>query len=349
VCAGAAAASADDELISFSASRPAAAAAAKRKQKKLSSESKQKAKKKKNSKKKTSGTKRKRGDDESDSDDNGHTERDNDEIEVEFLGNDPSPNDYHTVKMLLRNYIPFHDFGLNEFAELICNQVSVGTMVKGEGTDEPLGFSTALSLQRHKDQACVQQLQEDMLCIAPNAETRQQLADVLGDEKNPVGLIVQERLINLPYDLVPKLHQALCDDLKWAVANETSDELKASFQFSRFVLLTRCFDGTGLGVHANQTKPSKKRKKHKRAKVDEGSLFRKYEEAEYFKVASLSFAFDASSARLPTDAVSSFDDNKSKETAKQTTSSHTASLPQSCVVMVLDAAQLAVAANNIVC
>lgn len=37
-----------------------------------------------------------------------------------------------------------------------------------------------------------------------------------------VGLLVSERMINCPMQAVPKLHEALVEDIAWAVENEVS-------------------------------------------------------------------------------------------------------------------------------
>lgn len=96
-------------------------------------------------------------------------------IDVEFGIYDPRPVDYLTLKMLLKDYVPVvaatkkskkaaaaaaadeeetdfaavkpaDDFALHEMCDAIVDQVAVGSMVKGEGTEEPLGFYTALNL-----------------------------------------------------------------------------------------------------------------------------------------------------------------------------------------------------------
>lgn len=40
--------------------------------------------------------------------------------------------------------------------------------------------------------------------------------------KGKVGLLVNERMINCPMQAVPKLHEALAEDIAWAVENEVS-------------------------------------------------------------------------------------------------------------------------------
>ncbi|CAM9193142.1 unnamed protein product [Sphacelaria rigidula] len=55
-----------------------------------------------------------------------------------------------------------------------------------------------------------------------------------------VGLLLSERMINCPMQAVPKLHEALLDDIAWAVQNEISEEHKDKFRFDSFVVVAPC-------------------------------------------------------------------------------------------------------------
>lgn len=82
----------------------------------------------------------------------------------------------------------------------------------------------------------MRQVREFLLSKAPAGEIRDEMQALFdnvkrwpkaGEEENPksteglnVGLIVSERIVNLPPELAPDLHQALQDDLAWALENE---------------------------------------------------------------------------------------------------------------------------------
>lgn len=53
--------------------------------------------------------------------------------------------------------------------------------------------------------------------------TAEKLEAVLGGKKGRVGLLVSERLINVPLDLAPPLYQGLFDEINWALEDEVSD------------------------------------------------------------------------------------------------------------------------------
>jgi hypothetical protein len=71
-------------------------------------------------------------------------------IDVEFGLWDPRDIDFFTLKLLLKHFIPDLSFPLSDLCDVIVKQVQVGAMIKGDGTDEPLGFISLLSIQQHK-------------------------------------------------------------------------------------------------------------------------------------------------------------------------------------------------------
>ena len=54
---------------------------------------------------------------------------------------------------------------------------------------------------------------------------------------NKTGLILSERLVNVPQDVGGPLVKQLFDEIKWAV----KDEKKKEFDFDQYILVSRCF------------------------------------------------------------------------------------------------------------
>ena len=42
----------------------------------------------------------------------------------------------------------------------------------------------------------------------------------MGEQANDVGLLVSQRVVNLPPQLLPPLHDALFDEVSWATEDE---------------------------------------------------------------------------------------------------------------------------------
>ena len=74
-------------------------------------------------------------------------------------------------------------------------------MAKGDGTDEPLGFITCINLHKHAKSPAVKKVKKFLLSKAP-AKEKQHLARLLEDRTKQVGLIISDRMINFPVELV---------------------------------------------------------------------------------------------------------------------------------------------------
>jgi len=202
-------------------------------------------------------------------------QRDRSDIDVDFEFYDMKESDFHSVKTLLQSFIeiPGKDFLSSDFANLISQQVAVGTTVKTEGCEEePIGFITILSLQFHQALPVIKQIKDFVLSHCPQ-EHKVQMESLWSTKGPPLGLLVQARMVNLPFQLVSPLHNAVLEDLDWAVKNDESSDLRASFQFQNFLLIAKAYPATG----------KKKGRTPQR--------FRYVEEEFYLKEASLSFRF----------------------------------------------------------
>lgn len=73
-------------------------------------------------------------------------------INIEFRLCDMLPIDFHTIKAMILVHLfddkKFSDkYPFSDLADAISEQYAVGTTIKAEGTEEPLGFLTCLPLQ----------------------------------------------------------------------------------------------------------------------------------------------------------------------------------------------------------
>lgn len=200
---------------------------------------------------------------------------DNSDVDVDFEFFDMRESDFHSVKNLLQNYIeiPGKDFLSSDFANLISGQAAVGTTVKTEGCEEePIAFATLISLQFHSALPVVQQIKHFVLSHCPS-ESKAQMEGYWNPKGPPLGLLVQARMVNLPFQLVSPLHNAVLEDLDWAVKNDDSATSRASFQFQNFLLIAKAYPATGK----------------KKGRIPQ--RFRYIEEEYYLKEAILSYRF----------------------------------------------------------
>lgn len=114
-----------------------------------------------------------------------------------------------------------------------------GTVLKSGGKEEPaLAFLSCLVLQRHPRSRSLESVQGALLAQCPSAHRARLQAAMLGAA--PCALLVNERLVNMPAELLAPLHTALHDDLDWATRHAATAEVRAFFQIEHCVAIVRC-------------------------------------------------------------------------------------------------------------
>jgi protein BCP1 len=162
-------------------------------------------------------------------------------VQADFAFFDPKPSDFHGVRLLLKTYLDSKPWDLTGFVDLILAQTTVGTVVKladeeeeeeGQGTggektsadgnddDDLFGLISVLNLGRYAEHRCIKDLKEYLLAVCSDKDTKRQLKSLLEEKASSVGLLVCRRFVNFPYELVPKLYDALFDEVSWATEDE---------------------------------------------------------------------------------------------------------------------------------
>lgn len=205
-------------------------------------------------------------------------------ISVEFIFSDPRESHFHSVKQFLLAYLPpSQPLDVSGLANAIVGQVTAGTMVCAEGEDDVYGFITALNIKTFAHETSIQQIVQYLTKKCPSADLPK-LQQILSTKT--VGLLINERMVNLPYQLVPALHSALHQDIEWAIDNEDTDELRHSFRMEYFLILATCTE------EKNRNSISKKGKKVKTVYEQSVKFFHNFEDEFFEQEAELVFAFD---------------------------------------------------------
>jgi len=159
-------------------------------------------------------------------------------VDVDFEFFDPNPKvDYIALKRLLQQL--FHAdaalFQLHELADLVLSQPLIGTTIKTDGIEsDPLAFLTVLNLHVHKviilwtcgslltelvqDHPSVRALVHYLLeKVSPDAAFTSTLQSLLRNEGSHVGLVIGERVYNMPPQVMPPMYRMLQDEISWAV------------------------------------------------------------------------------------------------------------------------------------
>jgi len=154
--------------------------------------------------------KRKDTEDDSDSDDNKSI------INIDFDFFDFTPTDFKALKHMFAQLFQADAelLHIHDLAELVLTPPMFGTTVKTDTMEsDPYAFLTVLNLTQHKDHVAVKALVEYALAkSAPNQPFRTALQSILATKT--VGLILSERLINMPVQIVPPMYRIFSEEIQ---------------------------------------------------------------------------------------------------------------------------------------
>ena len=71
----------------------------------------------------------------------------------------------------------------------------------------------------------------------------------------PVGLVLTERLINMPSEVVPPMYSMLQEEITWAI------EDKEPYNFSHYLILSKNYEEVESKLDTEETRPQKKKKR----------------------------------------------------------------------------------------
>ncbi|KAF2316810.1 hypothetical protein GH714_042151 [Hevea brasiliensis] len=217
-------------------------------------------------------------------------------IQADFVFFDPIPDDFHGVKMLLQNYLDDKLWDLSGFVDLILGQTTVGTVVKIEDDEDDGLFSvvTVLNLGRYKDHKCIMEIKEFLFKVCLDRNVIDDLRLLWAEQAHDVGILVSQRVANLPLQLLPPLY-ALFDEVLWATEDEPTEELRKAFCFKSYLIVSKIYK------HKNAD-----HKKGKSSHNEELIIYIKPEDEIFHKLCLWSFYFPLHSEHVTTHEVRNY-------------------------------------------
>ncbi|KAJ6814045.1 protein BCCIP-like protein [Iris pallida] len=220
-------------------------------------------------------------------------------VQADFGFFDPKPGDFGGVKLLLQNYLDDRAWDLSGFVDLILEQMTVGTVVKSDGYDDDdeeekdedegvYAVVSALNFGRYAGHECFGELKKYLIESCSDDSTKTKLKLLLQEQASDVGLLVSQRFVNCPNQLVPPLYDALFDEVSWATEDEPTKELRDSFRFKFYLLITRIYENKNY----NQ------RKARANSDGDEPIIYVKEEDEIFRELSSFSFTFPLHAEQL---------------------------------------------------
>ncbi|XP_014203369.1 protein BCCIP homolog [Copidosoma floridanum] len=170
------------------------------------------------------------------------------EIQVEFEGRNPQDPDFHRIKNFLQQLFLKAHLDLGGLADLIISQNYVGSVVTQADDDdensddeestgqEVFGITTVLNISERQNVPCIKQLRD---LLRDHAEehatdaTNTMIKSVLENDSAPLGLLINERFINIPAQISVPLLENLLSEVKRAA------QKKMPFDFSYYILICK--------------------------------------------------------------------------------------------------------------
>ncbi|QDS73201.1 hypothetical protein FKW77_002928 [Venturia effusa] len=222
------------------------------------------------------------------------SDEDVDMISADFDFFDPAEIDFHGLKSLIRQLLDVDAELINtsELVDLIVSQPLVGSTVKVDGKEsDPFAFMTVLNLHAHKDKSVIQTLttylRQKLSTIPSLSGPSNLLAPTNTDAQ--VGLILTERIINMPSEISPPMYSMLLEEIAWAVQENEP------YQFTHYLILSKTYQEITSLLAEPDSRPSKKSRKDKSTG---GEIFYSHPEDEVLQKHALGYgSFDYS--KLP--------------------------------------------------
>ncbi|KAK7753643.1 Mss4p nuclear export [Diatrype stigma] len=190
-------------------------------------------------------------------------------VDFEWFNFDPEI-DFHGTKSLLRQLLDVDSalFDISGLADLILSQPTIGSTVKVEGKEnDAYALLTALNLHEHREKKPIADLtryigekaREAASTPGNSSSSSEALAGAVPDllaassSGAQVGLVLSERLINMPSEIAPPMYGMLADEIEAAV------EDGEPYRFSHYLVLSKTYLETEstLGVEERRRKKGK--------------------------------------------------------------------------------------------
>ncbi len=194
---------------------------------------------------------------------------------------DLQEDDFHGLKALMTGYCDEGEYACSDLCDLLINQKSVGTVIKTEGDAENvLGVTSVVSMGRHKGEKFVKDIKKFLLGKVPGKD-KKAFEQILADAGT--GLLLNERIINVPQDAGEPLISGVFDEIGWATKDEKSAEARESFKFKKYILVSTLFEGDA------EEEPPSAGKKRKKSQLTKERIFPRLEEEIMLEHAKMAF------------------------------------------------------------
>ncbi|KAK5657750.1 hypothetical protein OQA88_2823 [Cercophora sp. LCS_1] len=159
-------------------------------------------------------------------------------VDFELFNYDPQI-DFHGVKTLLRQLFDADAqlLDLSGLSDLIVEQNTIGSTCKvDDKANDAYAFLTVLNAGEHRAKKPVAQLIEYLSERASATKGLEQVPELLREgSKAVVGIVLGERLLNMPAEVIPPMWSMMIEEIEAAV------EDKEPYEFTHYLVVSRAY------------------------------------------------------------------------------------------------------------
>ncbi|KAF2900367.1 hypothetical protein ILUMI_05819 [Ignelater luminosus] len=177
------------------------------------------------------------------------------EIQADFEGRNPEVQDFNGIRQLLKQIFLKEHVDVSQLSDMIIAQEGIGSVLKQSWNDEDdddeddtltealdvFGVTTVVNLSSHQQTPVVQQLFELMQRLSKdnaNEATKAKIDAILNNSKR-IGLLINERFVNLP----PKVADPLLTSLQAELTRMMKRD--ATYDFEYYVVVCKLYKSKG--------------------------------------------------------------------------------------------------------
>lgn len=195
-------------------------------------------------------------------------------VDVDFDYFDLNPSvDFHATKTFLRQLFgdDASQFDISGLADLILTENAVGTTIKTEGQEsDPFALLSVIDATANINKPSVKGILDYVLEKSKTSTEFNMVLRKLFDSKKTtkdgskqlrVGLIISERMINMPVEVVPPMYKMLLNEMK------SAEDAHEKYQFDYFLVISKIY----RMVDAVETEDLAQQQKRLKSKPEVGS------------------------------------------------------------------------------
>lgn len=196
-------------------------------------------------------------------------------VNVDFDFFDLNPEvDFHATKNFLRQLLGDDGikFDISAITDLFLTENSVGTAIKTDGKEsDPFALLSVINLSETKDKPCMKALVDYVLeKTSKDLEFNVMLRKLIKEngkitkdssKQAKIGLIVSERLINMPVEVVPPMYKMLTEEM------EKAEDSHQKYEFDYFLVISKVYQLVSPEIE-EETKNQKKKKPSAQTQIE---------------------------------------------------------------------------------